>query len=108
LQFSQITPFNLAKAEDREGLMKNVLEILISHVKDTIDVKGINQIKKSIRDIYQYDSTNANTPEEFSKFLLITFFSLSRCTSLCRPLLPLLDSLILVHLNNQPHLGVTS
>jgi hypothetical protein len=32
--------------------MNKVLKIMISHVKDIIDDKGINQIKKCIRDIY--------------------------------------------------------
>ena len=50
--------------------MNKVLKILISHVKDIIDEKDINQIEKCIRDIYLYDSTNANTPEDFSKFYI--------------------------------------
>jgi predicted small metal-binding protein len=47
-----MTPFHLAKADEREELMNKVLKIMISHVNDIIDDKGINQIKKCIRDIY--------------------------------------------------------
>ena len=47
-----MTPFQIVKADDREVLMNKVLKIMISNVNDIIDDKGLNQIKKCIKDIY--------------------------------------------------------
>jgi len=49
--------------------MKKVHKILISHVKDILDHKDLKEVKNCIRDIYQYDSTKANTPDYYSKFI---------------------------------------